>query len=172
MIEKANQKYDGNIGRVTDFLRMRVIAETTDEAELVAQAIHKKFPSIDSNLQVNPHGYRDRKLNIVFKDKDGEEIVAEISIGPSGHQVAAENNHGFYEEWRALATQYQGQKKLPEVVDATMDEITKYFEWEGGPAVIAKPDGADYVVGFYIKYDDDFNNWQSADGAQIVLVLL
>ena len=48
-----------------------------------------------------------------------------------------------------------------------MYEITKYFEWEGGPAVIAEPDGADYVVGFYIKYDDDFNNWQSADGAQI-----
>lgn len=48
-----------------------------------------------------------------------------------------------------------------------MYEITKYFEWEGGPAVIAEPDSADYVVGFYIKYDDDFNNWQSADGAQI-----
>ena len=130
MIEKANQKYDGNIGRVTDFLRMRVIAETTDEAELVAQAIHKKFPSIDSNLQVNPHGYRDRKLNIVFKDKDGEEIVAEISIGPSGHQVAAENNHGFYEEWRALQTKYQGQEKLPKVVDATMDDLVGIMQKE------------------------------------------
>ena len=30
-----------------------------------------------------------------------------------------------------------------------MYEITKYFEWEGGPAVIAKPDGADYVVGLH-----------------------
>ena len=48
-----------------------------------------------------------------------------------------------------------------------MYEITKYFEWEGGPAVIAEPDGADYVVGFYIKYNDDFNNWQPADGTQI-----
>ena len=32
-----------------------------------------------------------------------------------------------------------------------MYEITKYFEWEGGPAVIAEPDGADYVVGFYLS---------------------
>jgi len=130
MIEKANQKYDGNIGRITDFLRMRVIAETTDEAELLARAIHKQFPSIDSNLQVNPHGYRDRKLNIVFKNKDGEEIVAEISIGPSGHQVAAQNNHGFYEEWRALATQYQGQKKVPKVVKAVMDDLVGIMQKE------------------------------------------
>ena len=46
-------------------------------------------------------------------------------------------------------------------------EITKYFEWEAGPAVIAQPHGADYVNGFYIKYDDEFNTWQSADGPQI-----
>ena len=46
-------------------------------------------------------------------------------------------------------------------------EITKYFEWEAGPAVIAEPPGADYVNGFYIKYDDEFTTWHSADGPQI-----
>jgi len=108
MIEKASQKYNDNVGRITDLLRTRIIAEDTASADLIVQELHKNYKVIDSGFQKNPHGYVDRKLNIVFDAKEGpnagKSIVAEISLGPSQMQKASEDNHSFYEIWRRLQT--------------------------------------------------------------------
>jgi hypothetical protein len=45
--------------------------------------------------------------------------------------------------------------------------ITKYFEWENGPAVVAKNEIENYIVGFFIPYDSVTDDWVVADGAQV-----
>ena len=51
MVEKASQKYNDNVGRITDLLRTRIIAEDTASADLIVQELHKNYKVIDSGFQ-------------------------------------------------------------------------------------------------------------------------
>ena len=138
MVEKASQKYNNNIGRITDLLRTRVIAEDTASADLIVQELHKNYKVIDSGFQKNPHGYIDRKLNIVFEAKKGpnagKSIVAEISIGPSQMQKASEENHHFYEAWRELQTKVKGQKRVKASDRKILNELVEIMQKRFGEA--------------------------------------
>ena len=138
MVEKASQKYNDNIGRITDLLRTRIIAEDTASADLIVQELHKNYKVIDSGFQKNPHGYIDRKLNIVFEAKEGpnagKSIVAEVSLGPSQMQKASEDNHKFYETWRELQTKVKGQKRVKASDRKILNELVEIMQKRFGEA--------------------------------------
>jgi len=138
IIEKSSQKYNDNVGRITDLLRTRIIAEDTASADLIVQELHKNYKVIDSGFQKNPHGYIDRKLNIVFDAKEGpnagKSIVAEISLGPSQMQKASEDNHNFYEAWRELQTKVKGQKRVKASDRKILDELVEIMQKRFGKA--------------------------------------
>ena len=138
MVEKASQKYNDNIGRITDLLRTRIIAEDTASADLIVQELHKNYKVIDSGFQKNPHGYIDRKLNIVFEAKEGpnagKSIVAEVSLGPSQMQKASEENHKFYETWRELQTKVKGQKRVKASDRKILNELVEIMQKRFGEA--------------------------------------
>ena len=116
MREKAIQKYDGDTNQITDAIRTRVLAETTEEADRIAKEISDRFPTIDSGNQVNALGLRDRKLNILYNDpQSGQTIIAEIGITPADMHIASEKAHKFYEPWRKTMTKYTGTKVPAEV---------------------------------------------------------
>ena len=138
MVEKASQKYNDNVGRITDLLRTRIIAEDTASADLIVQELHKNYKVIDSGFQKNPHGYIDRKLNIVFEAKEGpnagKSIVAEVSLGPSQMQKASEENHKFYETWRELQTKVKGQKRVKASDRKILNELVEIMQKRFGEA--------------------------------------
>lgn len=116
MREKAIQKYDGDTNQITDAIRTRVLAETTEEADRIAKEISDRFPTIDSGNQVNTMGLRDRKLNILYTDpQSGQTIISEIGITPADMHIASEKAHKFYEPWRKTMTKYTGTKVPAEV---------------------------------------------------------
>ena len=130
MREKAIQKYDGDTNQITDAIRTRVLAETTEEADRIAKEISDRFPTIDSGNQVNALGLRDRKLNILYTDpQSGQTIIAEIGITPSDMHIAAEKAHKFYEPWRKTMTKYTGTKVPAEVREELLNQenAMRYF---------------------------------------------
>ena len=130
MREKAIQKYDGDTNQITDAIRTRVLAETTEEADRIAKEISDRFPTIDSGNQVNTMGLRDRKLNILYTDpQSGQTIIAEIGITPADMHIAAEKAHEFYEPWRKTMTKYTGTKVPAEVRDELINQenAMRYF---------------------------------------------
>ena len=123
MREKAIQKYDGDTNQITDAIRTRVLAETTEEADRIAKEISDRFPTIDSGNQVNALGLRDRKLNILYNDpQSGQTIIAEIGITPADMHIASEKAHEFYEPWRKTMTKYTGTKVPAEVRDELINQ--------------------------------------------------
>ena len=130
MREKAIQKYDGDTNQITDAIRTRVLAETTEEADRIAKEISDRFPTIDSGNQVNALGLRDRKLNILYNDpQSGQTIIAEIGITPADMHIASEKAHEFYEPWRKTMTKYTGTKVPAEVRDELINQenAMRYF---------------------------------------------
>ena len=123
MIEKANTKYGGDVNQITDSIRTRILAETTEEADEVAKRIADRFPTIDSGNQVNALGLRDRKLNILYKDpQSGKTLIAEIGITPSSMHIAAEQSHKYYEPYRKFLEKYKGQDVPLEVREQMINQ--------------------------------------------------
>jgi hypothetical protein len=102
MIEKATDKYNGDIGQMTDPIRTRIIVNTPAEERELAKAIADKFPAMDSGRVLKPEGYIDRKLNIQFTGSNGEKIVAEVGLITEEMWKASNKAHPIYEEFRSL----------------------------------------------------------------------
>ena len=47
MIEKVNQKYEGDFSQITDPIRTRIVVETPQQEKLIAERIAKLFPTVD-----------------------------------------------------------------------------------------------------------------------------
>jgi hypothetical protein len=123
MTRKMTDKYGGDFTQLTDPIRTRVIANTTQEADEFAREIANRYPTKDSGNQVNSFGYRDRKLNIQYTSPNGEKIIAEIAIVPQAMKDASELTHKPYEAWRVLTGQYKNVKEIPPHVLKQMDEL-------------------------------------------------
>ena len=121
IIEKANQKYSGDVSQITDPIRTQVIVETTQEADDMAEALAKRYAVKDSGNQVNLFGYRDRKVNIQFIGSNGEKLVAEVSMMSTPMHKAATESHEFFKPWRSISNQYKDVDKMPRDI---------YFEWK------------------------------------------
>ena len=101
MIEKVNQKYEGDFSQLTDGVRTRIIVETPQQEILVAKRIAEKFPSVDGErVLMNKSGYLDRKLNVQFTGANGETVIGEVGIITRPMLDAAEKAHLIYESFR------------------------------------------------------------------------
>jgi hypothetical protein len=123
MKRKAKDKYDGDFTQITDPIRTRVIANTTQEADEFASQIANRYPTKDSGNQISGLGLRDRKLNIQYTSPNGEKIIAEISIVPQAMKDASELTHPIYNKWRVLDGQYKNVKEMPPQVLDQLDEF-------------------------------------------------
>jgi len=123
MTRKAVDKYDGDFTRITDPIRTRVIANTTQEADEFARLIANRYPTKDSGNQISGLGLRDRKINIQYIDPNGNKIIAEIGIVPQAMKDASELTHKPYEAWRVLTGQYKNVKEIPPQVLDQLDEL-------------------------------------------------
>ena len=123
MTRKAVDKYDGDFTRITDPIRTRVIANTTQEADEFARQIANRYPTKDSGNQLSGLGLRDRKLNIQYTSPNGEKIIAEIAIVPQAMKDATELTHPLYNQWRVLDAQYKNVKDIPPQVLDQLDEL-------------------------------------------------
>ena len=105
---KISAKYNDDITQLTDGIRARIIVESTEEADQVAEEFARRFAVKDSGNQVNSFGYRDRKLNLKYINPEtGEQIIAEVGLVPQAMQEAAEEAHKFYEPWRDITGKYK-----------------------------------------------------------------
>jgi hypothetical protein len=120
---KAVDKYDGDFRQISDVIRTRVIANTTQEADDFAREIASRYPTKDSGNQLSGLGLRDRKLNIQYTGPNGEKIIAEIAIVPQAMKDASELTHKPYEAWRVLTGQYKNVKEIPPQVLDQLDEL-------------------------------------------------
>jgi hypothetical protein len=125
MTRKMTDKYGGDFTQLTDPIRTRVIANTTQEADEFAREIANRYPTKDSGNQVNSFGYRDRKLNIQYTSPNGEKIIAEIGVVPQAMADASVITHKPYEAWRALDGLYKNVEEIPQHVLKQMDELKK-----------------------------------------------
>ena len=120
---KAKDKYDNDFLQITDVIRTRVIANTTQEADEFARQIANRYPTKDSGNQLSGLGLRDRKLNIQYTGPNGEKIIAEIAIVPQAMKNASELTHKPYEAWRVLTGEYKNVKDIPPQVLDQLDEL-------------------------------------------------
>ena len=123
MTRKMEGKYDGDFLQITDPIRTRIIANTTQEADEFARQIANRYPTKDSGNQISGLGLRDRKLNIQYTSPNGEKIIAEIGIVPQAMKDASELTHKPYEAWRVLTAKYKNVEDVPIQVKNQIKEL-------------------------------------------------
>ena len=116
IVEKTDTKYRGDISKLTDSLRKRVVIKTPAEEEAFVNLMKKNYKVFDKGRKIKPEGFVDRKLNIQFTGSDGETLVAEIGVITEPMWKAADKQHGIYEEFRSV---------FPEGVPDNIDDLTK-----------------------------------------------
>ena len=101
MIEKVNQKYNGDFSQITDPIRTRIVVETPEQEKLIAKRIADMFPTVDGErVLMKKSGYLDRKLNVQFTGANGETIIGEIGIVTRPMLDGATEAHEIYEVFR------------------------------------------------------------------------
>ena len=112
IVEKTDTKYKGDISKITDSLRTRVVIKTPAEEEAFVNLMKKNYKVFDKGRKIKPEGFVDRKLNIQFTGSDGETLVAEIGVITEPMWKAVNKTHLAYEEFRSVFP-----KGLPDNVD-------------------------------------------------------
>ena len=101
-IQKSVDKYEGDVTKLTDPIRTRVLVSTPAEEEALVKLVKQNFETFDKGRLVKPEGFVDRKLLIKFTNSKGEPIVGEISAITEPMWRAADANHKAFEEFRSL----------------------------------------------------------------------
>ena len=101
-IQKSVDKYEGDVTKLTDPIRTRVLVSTPAEEEALAKLVKQNFETFDKGRVIKPEGFVDRKLLIKFTNSKGEPIVGEISAITEPMWRASNANHGAFEEFRSL----------------------------------------------------------------------
>jgi len=101
-IEKSVDKYEGDVTKLTDPIRTRVLVSTPAEEEALVRLVKENFETFDKGRLVKPEGFVDRKLLIKFTNSKGEPIVGEISAITEPMWRASDANHKAFEEFRSL----------------------------------------------------------------------
>jgi hypothetical protein len=96
------------LGTVTDPIRTRILINTAQEADEVANRIAEIMPLQDRGVQQHTtSGYFDRKLNVMYTDANGEKLLGEIQITtPEMLEAVESTGHRLYEVERALTERY------------------------------------------------------------------
>ena len=91
-------------------MRTRILVRSGDEEDALVNLISRRYPTLDSQRQINQTGYMDRKLNIQYTAPSGEKIVAEIALVHPKMLVAGDKMHPVYKQYRAIQKQLQNQE--------------------------------------------------------------
>ena len=103
MVEKARDKYKGDVTQVTDPIRTRIIVKNPAEEEAAAKAINQKYDGFDKGREIKEGtGFVDRKINIKFTGSNGEPLVGEVGIITEEMWRASNLAHKKYEKFRSL----------------------------------------------------------------------
>ena len=102
MVEKARDKYAGDVTQLTDPIRTRIVVKTPAEEEAVAKALADKFKVFDKGRDIKPEGFVDRKINLQFTGANGERLIGEVGIITAPMWRASNQGHRMYEDFRAL----------------------------------------------------------------------
>jgi len=106
MVEKARDKYQGDMSQLTDPIRTRIVVNTPAEEEAVAKLIGQRYDVFDKGRDVKPGtGFVDRKINLKFTGSNGEPLVAEVGIITAPMWRAGDEVHKKYERFRSLFPQ-------------------------------------------------------------------
>ena len=116
-VEKARDKYQGDVTQITDPIRSRIIVETPAQEEAVAKLLSQKYDVFDKGREIKPGtGFVDRKINIAFTGSNGEKLVAELGIITAPMVRAGDKSHIKYEQFRSL---------FPEGMPTSAEELAK-----------------------------------------------
>jgi len=103
MIEKARDKYQGDMSQITDPIRTRIVVNNPAEEEAVAKLIGQRYDVFDKGRDIKPGtGFVDRKINLKFTGSNGEPLVAEVGIITAPMWRAGDQAHKKYEKFRSL----------------------------------------------------------------------
>ena len=103
MVEKARNKYQGDMSQITDPIRTRIVVNTPAEEEAVAKFIGQRYDVFDKGRDIKPGtGFVDRKINLKFTGSNGERLVAEVGIITAPMWRAGDQAHKKYEKFRSL----------------------------------------------------------------------
>ena len=102
MIEKARDKFDGDVTQLTDPIRTRIVVKTPAEEEAVAKMIGQKYNVYDKGRDIKPEGFVDRKINLQFTGSNGERLIGEVGIITEPMWRASNEGHRMYEDFRSL----------------------------------------------------------------------
>ena len=103
IVEKARDKYEGDVTQITDPIRRRIIVKNPAEEEAVAKAINQKYDGFDKGREIKEGtGFVDRKINIKFTGSNGESLIAEVGIITEPMWRASDLAHKKYERFRSL----------------------------------------------------------------------
>lgn len=106
MVEKARDKYQGDMSQITDPIRTRIVVNTPAEEEAVAKLIGQRYDVFDKGRDIKPGtGFVDRKINLKFTGSNGEKLVAEVGIITAPMWRAGDQAHKKYEKFRSLFPQ-------------------------------------------------------------------
>ena len=148
MVEKARDKYQGDMSQITDPIRTRIVVNNPAEEEAVAKLIGQRYDVFDKGREIKPGtGFVDRKINLKFTGSNGEPLVAEVGIITAPMWRAGDKVHIKYERFRSLfpkgmptdptelgkinrEVRIKGeklQKEMSEIFDEAKDQIDPDF---------------------------------------------
>jgi hypothetical protein len=126
MVEKARDKYQGDMSQITDPIRTRIVVNTPAEEEAVAKLLGQRYDVFDKGRDIKPGtGFVDRKINLKFTGSNGEKLVAEVGIITAPMWRAGDQAHKKYEKFRSLFP--QGMPTDP----AELGKINRSIRLEG-----------------------------------------
>jgi hypothetical protein len=104
IMEKAVTKYDGDVSKITDVIRTRVIVKTPQDEEKILKLLSENFEVLDKGRLVKPTGFVDRKI-LVKSDSFTETpttIIGEIALITEPMIQASKKSHPIYKKFRTL----------------------------------------------------------------------
>jgi hypothetical protein len=104
IMEKAVTKYDGDVSKITDAIRTRVIVKTPQDEEKILKLLSENFEVLDKGRSIKPSGFVDRKI-LVKSDSFTETpntIIGEIALITEPMIQASKKSHPIYKNFRTL----------------------------------------------------------------------
>jgi len=161
-IQKSVDKYEGDVTKLTDPIRTRVLVSTPAEEEALAKLVKQNFETFDKGRVIKPEGFVDRKLLIKFTNSKGEPIVGEISAITEPMWRASNANHGAFEEFRSLfpkgmPTDAAERQAINADIIRQGEELQKEMSAKFGAAQkqidpsFLKPDVKKFAMGGYVS---------------------
>ena len=102
--EKLSAKYRGDVSRLQDLARCRVVCDSLDQIDIIRKAVRKNadvLREVDRMDKPNESGYRD--LKFICLEKNGFPVEMQIQL--KDFAAVGDETHRHYEKIRAITAQ-------------------------------------------------------------------